>query len=144
MTERRTTRGHGGTRGRTERTGWFAPCDARCLTVGRARSARGEEGASGQTQATPAFSRGLYTGGKTNSRGISAFTMQGGAPALVPLGRNFAIDPTGRLLFAANQNSATVRIFTIDQTTGQLKPSGAPVEVPSPVRVRFLPPRTGG
>lgn len=55
--------------------------------------------------------------------------------------RNFAIDPTGRLLFAANQNSATVRIFTVDPTTGQLTPSGAPVEVPSPVCVRFLPPR---
>ena len=44
--------------------------------------------------------------------------------------RNFAIDPTGRLLFAANQNSGTMMVFTIDETTGQLKASGAPVEVP--------------
>jgi 6-phosphogluconolactonase len=55
--------------------------------------------------------------------------------------RNFAIDPAGRLLFAANQNSGTMQIFTIDQATGQLKAEGAPVEVPSPVCVRFLPPR---
>jgi 6-phosphogluconolactonase len=66
---------------------------------------------------------------------VEAHDTGGGTP------RNFAIDPTGRLLFAANQNSAMVRIFTIDPTTGQLTPSGAPVEVPSPVCVRFLPPR---
>ena len=55
--------------------------------------------------------------------------------------RNFAIDPTGHLLFAANQNSGTMMVFTIDETSGQLKASGAPVEVPSPVCVRFLSPR---
>ena len=42
----------------------------------------------------------------------------------------------------ANQNSGTMLVFTIDEATGQLKASGAPVEVPSPVCVRFLPPRT--
>jgi 6-phosphogluconolactonase len=52
--------------------------------------------------------------------------------------RNFAIDPAGRLLFAANQDSGTMLVFTIDQATGQLKPSGPPIEVPSPVCVRFL------
>jgi len=57
--------------------------------------------------------------------------------------RNFAIDPTGRLLFAANQDSGTMMVFTIDQASGQLKASGAPVAVPAPVCVRFLPPRTG-
>jgi 6-phosphogluconolactonase len=57
--------------------------------------------------------------------------------------RNFAIDPTGRYLFAANQNSGTMLVFTIDQATGQLKPSGSPSAVPSPVCVRFLPPRSG-
>ena len=56
--------------------------------------------------------------------------------------RNFAIDPTGRYLFAANQNSGTMLVFTIDQATGQLKPSGSPSPVPSPVCVRFLPPRS--
>jgi 6-phosphogluconolactonase len=55
--------------------------------------------------------------------------------------RNFAIDSTGRTLFAANQNSGTMLLFTIDRNTGHLKASGAPVEVPSPVCVRFLPPR---
>ncbi len=58
--------------------------------------------------------------------------------------RNFAIDPAGRYLFAANQDSGTMLIFTIDQATGQLKPSGSPVAVPSPVCVRFLPPRSAG
>ena len=58
--------------------------------------------------------------------------------------RTFAIDPAGRYLFAANQDSGTMLIFTIDQATGQLKPSGSPVAVPSPVCVRFLPPRSAG
>lgn len=55
--------------------------------------------------------------------------------------RNFAIDPTGRLLFAANQDSGTMLVFTIDQASGQLKTTVGPVEVPSPVCVRFLSPR---
>lgn len=55
--------------------------------------------------------------------------------------RNFAIDPTGRLLFAANQDSGTMMVFAIDQASGALKASGAPVQVPAPVCVRFLPPR---
>jgi 6-phosphogluconolactonase len=55
--------------------------------------------------------------------------------------RNFAIDPTGGYLFAANQGSGTLLVFTIDQATGLLKPAGEPVAVPTPVCVRFLPPR---
>jgi len=54
--------------------------------------------------------------------------------------RNFAIDPTGRYLFAANQNSGNLLVFAIDQATGQLKPSGGPVAVPTPVCIRFLAP----
>jgi 6-phosphogluconolactonase len=55
--------------------------------------------------------------------------------------RNFAIDPAGRYLFAANQGSDSLLVFAIDQASGQLKASGAPVAVPSPVCVTFLPPR---
>ena len=36
--------------------------------------------------------------------------------------RNFAIDPTGRWLIAANQRSGTLAVFTIDQNTGALTP----------------------
>src|SRR6476620_1869265 len=47
--------------------------------------------------------------------------------------RNFAIDPTGRWLIAANQRSGTLAVFTIDQNTGALTPSGQLSPVGAPV-----------
>lgn len=51
--------------------------------------------------------------------------------------RGFAIDPSGRFLIAANQNSGTVVVCRIDQDTGALTPTGVVVQVPSPVSVVF-------
>ena len=56
--------------------------------------------------------------------------------------RNFAIDPSGRFLFAANQNSDTVVTFRLDEATGQLTPTGQVTNIPSPVCLKFAP--TGG
>jgi 6-phosphogluconolactonase len=53
--------------------------------------------------------------------------------------RNFNVDPTGNYLLAANQNSGTLVLFRIDQTTGLLKATGATVKVPGAVCVKFLP-----
>ena len=50
--------------------------------------------------------------------------------------RCFAIDPTGRFLLAANQDSDSIVVFAVDARSGRLKPTGQPVEVPSPVCVR--------
>ena len=52
--------------------------------------------------------------------------------------RNFAIDPTGRWLIAANQRSGTLAVFTIDQNTGALTPSGQLSPVGAPVCVLFM------
>ncbi|MCH7729628.1 MAG: beta-propeller fold lactonase family protein, partial [Planctomycetes bacterium] len=52
--------------------------------------------------------------------------------------RNFAIDPTGKFLLAENQSSNSIVVFCIDQTTGELHPTGHKVEVPTPVCIRFL------
>jgi len=52
--------------------------------------------------------------------------------------RNFVIDPTGAWLLAENQDSDTIVIFAIDPASGRLKASGATVDVPSPVCVRFV------
>ena len=52
--------------------------------------------------------------------------------------RNFALDPSGRLLFVANQRSNSIVAFRVDQATGRLTPTGQQVEVPSPVCIRFL------
>ena len=52
--------------------------------------------------------------------------------------RNFALDPTGRWLIAANQRSNTLAVFSIDQKTGALSPVGSPVSVGSPASVLFM------
>ena len=56
--------------------------------------------------------------------------------------RNFTIDPTGTLMLVANQDSASVTIFRIDQNNGTLSPVGKPTPVganPSFVGVVMLP-----
>lgn len=53
--------------------------------------------------------------------------------------RNFAIDPTGKYLLVANQNTNEVIIFTRDQKTGMLSPTGKKIEVEKPVCLKFAP-----
>ena len=52
--------------------------------------------------------------------------------------RNFAIDPTGAYLLAANQNTNNIVVFRIDQKTGRLTPGGGEVKTASPVCILFL------
>ncbi|MBI4904192.1 MAG: lactonase family protein [Acidobacteria bacterium] len=52
--------------------------------------------------------------------------------------RNFNLDPTGRWLLAANQNSDNVVAFAVDPSTGDLKPTGQQLKVDLPVCVRFV------
>ena len=52
--------------------------------------------------------------------------------------RNFAIEPTGQFMLVANKSGGNVLVFRINQATGELTPTGASVQVPSPVCVRFL------
>jgi 6-phosphogluconolactonase len=51
--------------------------------------------------------------------------------------RNFTIDPTGKFLLAAGQNSHSVTGFAIDAETGRLSFTGQSLDVPSPVCIRF-------
>jgi 6-phosphogluconolactonase len=53
--------------------------------------------------------------------------------------RNFAIEPTGKYMLVANQSGNTVISFGINQTTGELIPTGSEVSVGAPVCVRFMP-----
>ncbi|MGC9330079.1 MAG: lactonase family protein, partial [Candidatus Hinthialibacter sp.] len=53
--------------------------------------------------------------------------------------RNFAIDPTGAYLLAANQNSNSIVSLRIDPQTGKLTPTGFTTEVPNPVCLKFYP-----
>ncbi|MBS0207125.1 MAG: lactonase family protein [Planctomycetes bacterium] len=52
--------------------------------------------------------------------------------------RNFAIDPTGQFMLVANQSGGNVIVFHINQSTGELTPTNASVQVASPVCVRFM------
>jgi 6-phosphogluconolactonase len=58
---------------------------------------------------------------------IDKFSTKGKTP------RNFAIDPTGSFLLAANQESGNVVVFRINPRTGGLTDTGRQVQVPAPV-----------
>jgi 6-phosphogluconolactonase len=51
--------------------------------------------------------------------------------------RNFALDPTGTWLYAANQESDTIVQYAIDQEHGELTPTGHVVETTKPVAIVF-------
>lgn len=75
---------------------------------------------------------------------IAVFRMGGGKLTLVgrvPTGgktpRSFAIDPSGKFLLVANQDSGTIVPFGIDRRTGLLKGAGEPATVPTPVSIVF-------
>ena len=52
--------------------------------------------------------------------------------------RDFSIDPSGKFMLVANQNSRTIVTFKIDGETGQLRETGLIADVPSPVCIQFL------
>ncbi len=51
--------------------------------------------------------------------------------------RSFNIDPSGRLLLVGNQNGNTIVPFRIDQSTGELTPTGHETSTPTPVSIAF-------
>jgi 6-phosphogluconolactonase len=53
--------------------------------------------------------------------------------------RNFALDPSGRVLLVANQKSEDVFTYLIDKQTGKLTPTGKSVKVPTPMFVEVVP-----
>jgi 6-phosphogluconolactonase len=52
--------------------------------------------------------------------------------------RNFAIDPSGKYLLAANQNTSAIVSYHIHPQTGLLAPNGHVLNVPTPVCIVFL------
>jgi len=89
----------------------------------------------------------LYASNRGDGNSIAVFTIDAEKGTLTPVEytstqgktpRSFEIDPTGRLLFAANQKSNNIVVFEIDQTTGRLTPTGQTLDVASPVCVKFL------
>jgi len=53
--------------------------------------------------------------------------------------RTFALDPSGKYLFAGNEYSGTMAIFAIDRKTGMLSPTGKVLkDVPEPSCILFV------
>ena len=52
--------------------------------------------------------------------------------------RNFAIDPTSHFLLVANRDSNNIVVFSIDQQSGLLTPTGKEISIPNPVCLKFL------
>jgi 6-phosphogluconolactonase (cycloisomerase 2 family) len=52
--------------------------------------------------------------------------------------RNFAIDPSGSLLFACNQHSDCITSFRIDRETGKLSFTGKYAGIGSPAMIALL------
>jgi 6-phosphogluconolactonase len=65
-------------------------------------------------------------------------TPKGHQPTLGKTPRNFAIDPSGTYLLAANQDSDSIVVFRIDAQTGGLTAVGQPTRVPKPVCLRMV------
>lgn len=62
----------------------------------------------------------------------------GSEPTLGLAPRNFAIDPTGQFLLAANQNSNEVVVFKRNMQTGKLTDTGKRIAVSKPVCLKFV------
>ena len=63
-------------------------------------------------------------------------TSLGNVPTQGRTPRNFAIDPSGKRLYAANQESETIVQFAIEGD-GQLEPTGTVTSVGAPVCIVF-------
>jgi 6-phosphogluconolactonase len=60
------------------------------------------------------------------------------APALVQVPRNFGIDPTGKWMITVGQNSNNGAVFSIDQESGKIKPTGQNFDIGASVCVKFM------
>ena len=90
----------------------------------------------------------LYASNRGTANSIGAYKIDPNKGTLTAAGlfstkgmtpRNFAIDPTGQFLLAANQDSGNIVVFRIDAAIGALTPTGQVEEVPAPVCITFMP-----
>ncbi len=89
----------------------------------------------------------LYASNRGDDNSIASFAVDPSKGTLAPIERvptggktprNFAIDPSGEWLVAANQDSNTVVTFRVNRETGRLTPTGESISVGSPTMVDFV------
>jgi len=92
--------------------------------------------------------RFLYTSNRLETNEITVFSVnqESGELTLVEHvasrgkdPRDFTIDPTGKFLLVANQNSDTVFVYRINNDTGKLTYTGNSIEIGNPVCLKFAP-----
>jgi 6-phosphogluconolactonase len=92
--------------------------------------------------------RFLYASNRGDENDIAIFaidkstgklTLKGHQSVLGKTPRNFSIDPSGRFLLAANQNSNDIVIFKRDPETGLLQDTGKKIVIDKPVCLKWVP-----
>jgi 6-phosphogluconolactonase len=90
----------------------------------------------------------LYATNRGDANDISVFSInqENGELAFIerkPSGgkgpRNFIIDPTGKFLIVAHQNSDNITVWRLDETTGKIMQAVTRIEVGNPVCLQFAP-----
>lgn len=107
---------------------------------------RGMKGLSTAETVVHPNGRAVYVSNRTHDT-IAVFacdpatgklTLLQNVPVEGKIPRNICLDPTGKWLVAAHQDSATAALFKVDQDSGRLTFTGTKVEVPGSICVRFL------
>lgn len=90
--------------------------------------------------------RFLYTTNRGKANNISLYKVSSdgkiAANGQQPVGqnpRNFMIDPSGRFLLVANQDSNNIQIFIINKNFGLLQDTGVKIDVPQPSCMVMVP-----
>jgi 6-phosphogluconolactonase len=88
----------------------------------------------------------LYASNRGQSNSIQEFRIENGVPTAVgsiasggKTPRFITIDPTGKFLLAANQDSDNIVVFAIDPASGALTRKRGEISVPAPADVVFTP-----
>lgn len=107
---------------------------------------RGKKGLSTAESVAHPNGRVVYVSNRTHDT-IAVFacdpatgklTLLQNVPVEGKIPRNICLDPTGKWLIAAHQDSATAALFKVDQDSGKLTFTGTKVNVPGSICVRFL------
>jgi 6-phosphogluconolactonase len=89
----------------------------------------------------------LYASNRGEENNIAIFSINAKTGMLTPKGyqstegktpRNFIIDPTGKYLLAANQNTNNIVVFKRDPKTGLITKTGEEIKVPKPVCLQMM------
>jgi 6-phosphogluconolactonase len=92
--------------------------------------------------------RYLYVSNRNAESNIAIFSIEPATGMLKTVGyqsvfgkepRNFTLDPTGRYLLVANQESNEIVVYRVDRETGLLRPTGERLAVPAPTCLKIVP-----